>query len=86
MVLQVLRAGRIDSSMRVQISVASEGNLHFGDYSLPERIPPSPCLGPVTVGIAAGATEEHTQPAAAELAAGVLNQFGLGCPLQRYKR
>jgi schlafen family protein len=93
MVLQVLRAGRIDSPMRVQISVASEGNQplrcatrDFGDYNLPERIPPLPRLLPITVEITAGATEEHTKPAAVELAAGVLNQFGLVCQLQRYRR
>jgi len=91
LVLQVLRTGRIDSPMRVQVSVAGEGKLplqcavrQFDDYQLPKAIPPLPRLRPVTVEIPAGATEQHTKPAAAELAAGVLNQFGLGCQLQRY--
>ncbi len=93
MSLQVLRAGRIDSPLRVQVSVTSEGNLplriavrEFGDYQMPEGIPPLPRLRPITVEIPSGATEEHTKPAAAELAKGVLNQFGLGCQLHRYRQ
>jgi hypothetical protein len=88
LVIQVLRALRIDSPMRVQASVASEGQLPvvpvprgwdvFGDS------PALPRLRQVTVEMPAGATEEETKPAAAELAAGILNQFGLVCQLPRY--
>lgn len=93
LVLQVLRSGRVNSPMRVQVSAFSEGRLplrcavrQFDDYQVPEHISALPRLRPVTVEIPAGATEEHTKAAAAELAAGVLNQFGLGCQLQRYAR
>jgi hypothetical protein len=87
LLLQVLRTGRVDSPMLVQVSVASEGRLpvtyvtrEFGRYGDP---PVLPRLRPVTVEIPAGATEEETKPAAAELAAGVLNQFGRACRLSR---
>jgi len=88
LVLQVLRTRRIDSPMRVQASVASEGQLPLtyvtreGGYH--DGLPVQPRLRPVTAEIPAGATEEETQPAAAELAAGVLNQFGRACRLARY--
>jgi hypothetical protein len=91
LVLQVLRTGRIDSPMLVQASVASEERLpltyavrEFVDYEIPVSAPVLPRLRPVTVEVPAGATEEQTKPASAELAAGILNQFGLACRLPRY--
>lgn len=93
LLLQLLRTERIDSPMRVQISVSSEGNLplkcavhSYEHYYLPAGAAALPRLRPVTVDVEAGATGAHTQPAAAELAAGILNQFGQGCQLQRYIR
>jgi hypothetical protein len=92
LVLQVLRTGRINSPMRVQISVASESKLplrcathDFAGYKLDESAPPLPRLRPVTVEIPTTATEEDTKAAAAELAGSVLNQFGLVCHLARYR-
>lgn len=87
LVLQVLRTGRIDSAMRVQASVVSEGKLpiaYLRDWDAYGEDPPLLRLRPVTVEIPAGATEEQTKPAALELAAGILNQFGLNCRLPRY--
>jgi len=76
LLLQVLRTGRVDSPMLVQVSVASKGRLpvtyvtrEFGRYGDTRVLPR---LRPVTVEIPAGATEEETKPAAAELTAGVL--------------
>ena len=72
LVLQVLRTGRIDSPMRVQVSVASEGMLPLtyvtregGQYG---NIPVLPRLWPVTIEIPAGATVEEAKPAAAPTA------------------
>jgi hypothetical protein len=91
LLLQILRTQRIDSPMRVQASVMSEANqpLQYASpdvsgYSLASGSPPLPRLRSVTTEVPAGATDEHTKPAAAELAAGILNQFGLGCHLNRY--
>jgi hypothetical protein len=74
--------------MRVQISVSSEGNLplkcavhSYEHYYLATGAPALTSLRPVTVEVAAGVTTAHTQPAAAELAAGILNQFEqFSCP------
>jgi hypothetical protein len=91
LLLQILRAQRIDSPMRVQVSVMSEANQplqyassDFSGYSLASGSPALPRLRPVTTEVPAAATDELTKPAAAELAAGILNQFGLGCQLNRY--
>jgi hypothetical protein len=93
LLLQLLRAQRIDSPMRVQVSVASKENrplkcavpAYDTTYHFAAGAPTLPRLRPVTVEVPAGATEEQTKPAAAELAAGILNQFGLGCQSQRYR-
>jgi hypothetical protein len=92
LLLQLLQTERIDSSMRVQASVTSERNrpLKCAMHSYDDRyrfIPGSPALPrlrPITVEVPAGATDEHTRPAAAELASGILNQFGLSCQSTRY--
>jgi len=90
LLLQAIRAERIDSPMRVQASVVSERGFplawarrtpigfEHGDDSQVHRI------RPVTVEVPVGATEDNTRLAAAELAGGVLNQFGMVCSLPRY--
>lgn len=92
LLLQLLRTERIDCPMRVQVSVASEGNrpLKCAEHAYDDRYhfvpgtPALPRLRPITAEVPAGATEEDTRPAAAELASGILNQFGLGCQSKRY--
>jgi hypothetical protein len=91
LVLQVMRGGRIDSSMRVQATAVSPAEQPilctsrvFDDWNIPEGSSAVHRLRPVTVEIPAGVTDEETRPAAAELAAGILNQFGQGCQLSRY--
>jgi hypothetical protein len=91
LLLQAMRAERIDSPMRVQASIVSEARLplacvryEFADYESVEGGRELHRLRPVTVEVPAGATEEDTRPAVAELAAGILNQFGAGCRLSRY--
>jgi hypothetical protein len=92
LLLQLLRTERIDTPMRVQVSVASEADrpLKCAEHAYDDRYhfasgtPALPRLRPITVEVPAGATEQHTQPAAAELASGILNQFGLSCQSKRY--
>jgi hypothetical protein len=91
LLLQAVRAERIDSPMRVQASVVSEEGMPLVyamhetvDYKLAEGSRGLRRLRPITVEVPVGATEAHTHVAAAELAAGILNQFGIGCRLNRY--
>jgi hypothetical protein len=91
LLLQIMRTQRIDSPMRMQASVMSEASQplqyaspNLTDYSLVSGSPALPRLRRVTAEVLAGATDEHTKAAAVELAAGILNQFGLGCQLSRY--
>jgi len=91
LLLQIIRMQRIDSPMRVQACVMSEANQplqyaspDFSGYSLASSSPALPRLRPVTAEVPAGAVGEHIKNAAADLAAGILNQFGLGCQLSRY--
>jgi hypothetical protein len=91
LLLQILRMQRIDSPMRVQACVISEANqplqyasLDFSEYRLASNNPALPRLRPVATEVPAGATDEHIKTAAADLAADILNQFGLGCQLSRY--
>lgn len=91
LLLYAVQAERIHSPVRVQASVVSESGYPLGwakrtriGFKHAESGNRLHRLRPVTVELPAGATEDHTQPAAAELAVGILNQFGLGCRLQRY--
>jgi hypothetical protein len=91
LLLHAMRAERIDSPIRIQASVVSENGFplawvrhsvigfeHAKQGQVLHR------LRPITVEVPAGATEGHTRSASAELAAGILNQFGIGCRLNRY--
>jgi Schlafen, AlbA_2 len=91
LLLQTVRAERIDSPLRVQANVVSENGLplkcamqDFDHYEIAAGGLELRRPRPVTVEVPAGATEAHTQVAAAELASGILNQFGIGCRLSRY--
>lgn len=91
LLLQAMRAERIDSPMRVQASVMSEEGMALvratrgvASHELANASRRRHRLRPVTVEVPEVATEAHTQVAAAELAAGILNQFGIGCSLDRY--
>lgn len=57
----------------------------FGGYVLSSATPELVRVRPVDAGLPAGATEDSTKALSADLAAGILNQFGLTCQLARYR-
>jgi hypothetical protein len=93
LILAASRAWRIDSPIRLRMSVISDPALpvqcairDFGSYVVSSAAPELIRVRPVDAELPAGATEDSTKAVSAELAAGILNQFGLACQLSRYQR
>jgi hypothetical protein len=91
LLLHAIRAERIASPMRVQASVVSERGLPLAwarrtpiGFEYGEGTRRLHRVRPITVEVPAGANEDHTRLAAAEIAGGILSQFGMVCRLQRY--
>jgi hypothetical protein len=59
-------------------------NRDFGSYVISSSSRRLTRVRPVDIELPAGATEDMTKATAAELASGILNQFGLVCQVSRY--
>jgi hypothetical protein len=87
------RAWRIDSPIRLRMSVISEPGVPVqcatrdsgGYYDVSTAAPALVRVRSVDSELHVGATEDGTRIVSAELAAGILNQFGLPCRTTRYR-
>ena len=93
LILAASRTWRTDSPIRLRMSVISDPALplhcairDFGGYVVNPTVPALIRVRPVDAELPADMTEDSTKVASAELAAGILNQFGLACQLPRYQR
>ena len=91
LLLTTLRVLRIDSPIRLRTSIISDPELpaqcairDFGSYVISSSSRRLPRVRPVDAELPAGATEDMTKATAADLASGILNQFGLVCQVSRY--
>jgi hypothetical protein len=91
LILSASRIFRIDSPIRLRASIISDPDLpaqcaalDFGGYAISSSSRRLPRVRPVDAELPAGATENMTKVTAAELASGILNQFGLVCRVSRY--
>lgn len=92
LILAATRARRIDSPIRLRMSVVSDpafpvqcATRDFGSYVISSAAPELVRVRPVAAELPAGAAEDSTKAVSAQLAAGILNQFGLACQLSRYR-